>query len=116
MVSPKAMTGLIKTLNENPNFAYEIGKEGFDALKTVSGPFKDGLKFLKPFVGDVNAGAIDKAVSGLEWMGLGKKGKKAKKAPTGKKSARGQLISKIMKERGVKLGEASKIIKSEGLM
>jgi hypothetical protein len=33
-----------------------------------------------------------------------------------KMKKRGELIKKIMKERGVKLAEASKIIKNEGLM
>ena len=34
----------------------------------------------------------------------------------GKKSARGKLVSKLMKERGISLGQASKVIKEEKLM
>jgi hypothetical protein len=59
--------------------------------------------------------------SGMKYLGKGEEkeggAKKAKAhASKGKKSARCALVSKIMKERGVKLGEASKIIKAEGLM
>ena len=34
----------------------------------------------------------------------------------GKKKKRGELVKKIMKERGCSLGEASKIIKNENLI
>lgn len=50
-----------------------------------------------------------------ESRGLVDEGKKIARG-SGKKSARGKLVSKLMKERGVSLGQASKIIKQEGLM
>ena len=50
-----------------------------------------------------------------ESRGLVDEGKKIARG-SGKKSARGKLVSKLMKERGVSLGQASKIIKEEGLM
>ena len=41
--------------------------------------------------------------------------KSAKKPASGKRQARTELVKKIMKERGVKMIEASSIIKREGL-
>lgn len=49
-----------------------------------------------------------------ESRGLIDEGKKL--AGSGVKSARGRLVSKLMRERGVSLGQASKLIKQEGLM
>lgn len=60
------------------------------------------------------AAAAQPSVGDMEEVGGARK-KKAH-ASKGKKSARGALVSKLMKERGVSLGEASKIIKAEGLM
>jgi len=45
----------------------------------------------------------------INWFGIGKK-PKTKRAP----SARGQMISKLMKEKGCSLGEASKMLKQQG--
>jgi hypothetical protein len=45
----------------------------------------------------------------INWFGIGKK-PKTKRAP----SARGQKISKLMKEKGMTLGEASKYLKQHG--
>ena len=45
----------------------------------------------------------------MNWFGIGKK-PKTKRAP----SARGQKISKLMKEKGMTLGEASKYLKQHG--
>ena len=50
-----------------------------------------------------------------ESRGLIDEGKKIARG-SGKKSARGKLVSKLMKERGLSLGQASKVIKQEGLM
>jgi len=49
-----------------------------------------------------------------ESRGLIDEGKKL--AGSGVKSVRGRLVSKLMRERGVSLGQASKLIKQEGLM
>ena len=45
----------------------------------------------------------------INWFGIGKK-PKTKRAP----SARGQKISKLMREKGMTLGEASKYLKQHG--
>jgi hypothetical protein len=45
----------------------------------------------------------------INWFGIGKK-PKSKRAP----SARGQMISKLMREKGMSLGEASKYLKQQG--
>lgn len=50
-----------------------------------------------------------------ESRGLVDEGKKIARG-SGKKTARGKLVSKLMKERGISLGQASKVIKQEGLM
>lgn len=42
-------------------------------------------------------------------------GKKPKKALTGRRADRAAIVKKVMRERGVKLGEASRIVKAEGL-
>ena len=46
----------------------------------------------------------------LNMLGLGKKMKKPKRAPT----ARGLAVSKLMKEKGLSLGQASKYLKQHG--
>jgi len=54
--------------------------------------------------------------AGVKVVGKGRSVGAGKKKGNSKAKQRGALIKKIMKERGVKLGEASKIIKGEGLM
>ena len=56
------------------------------------------------------------SMSGGGVSGGGVSGGKKKRKTSDKMKKRGELVKKIMKERGVKLAEASKIIKSEGLM
>lgn len=56
------------------------------------------------------------SMSGGGVSGGGVSGGKKKRKTSDKMKKRGELVRKIMKERGVKLAEASRIIKSEGLM
>jgi hypothetical protein len=42
-------------------------------------------------------------------------GKKEKKPMSGRRAERAAIVKKVMRERGVKLGEASRIVKQEGL-
>lgn len=70
-----------------------------------------------PVIEKLLGGALElgKAKTGTDMMTGGKKAKKPRKQSE-KMKKRGELVKKIMKERGVKLAEASKIIKSENLM
>ena len=60
------------------------------------------------------AGGCHSSESSCEGNGRPRRQRPSK--ATGSRSARGQLVSQLMRERGVSLGEASRIIKSEGLM
>lgn len=59
-----------------------------------------------PVVGGITAGPGFYEASG---------GKKAKRAPSDARKKRGAMMSKLMKEHGMSLGEASKYIKEKGL-
>lgn len=63
---------------------------------------------LKEMLGGIK---FEPVLPGSDMSGFGKH-----KPASDKRKKRGQLIKKIMKERGCKLGEASRIIKQEGLL
>jgi hypothetical protein len=66
------------------------------------------------FLGDL-LGGIPILGSVVKGIGLGKGEKKAKASKaTGARSARGAMVSKLMKEQGMSLGEASRYIKEHG--
>lgn len=67
---------------------------------------------LKEMLGGIK---FEPVLPGSDMSGFGKD-KPAKKSGSDKRKKRGELIKKIMKERGCKLGEASRIIKQEGLL
>jgi hypothetical protein len=145
-VNPLAMRALVKTLRDDPAKITDKLEEMHATAKTYTGPLKSGLKMLEPFSGSfapVVKGAVAGLTAlglgkggGMEEKEAGGARRRKKKAAVaqppvgemdgarkkkphaskGKKSARGALVSKLMKERGVSLGEASKIIKAEGLM
>ena len=58
---------------------------------------------------------FEPVLPGSDMSGFGKD-KPSKKSGSDKRKKRGELIKKIMKERGCKLGEASRIIKQQGLL
>lgn len=85
-------------------------KQGFmSVVKPVAGIAKSALPLLGP---------EGMAASGvLNAVGLGKRGRKPKramKAHDGRK-ARAEIVKQVMRQRGVSLAEASKIVKNEGL-
>jgi hypothetical protein len=87
----------------------EIGKEVFNEVKPIL--VEEGKKQLKEGIkGAISSGAGTKK---------GQVRKTARKAFEGKAdkklNARAELVKKIMAERGVKMIEASKIVKQEGL-
>jgi hypothetical protein len=84
----------------------EIGKEVFNEVKPIL--VEEGKKQLKE--------GIKGAISGSGTK-KGQVRKTARKAYEGvkKPNARAEIVKKIMKERGVKMIEASKIVKAEGL-
>jgi hypothetical protein len=121
-ISTQGAMALSKAIRDDPAGALEEVKKVQKMVKKVTGPLKTGMRVIAPFAGEFK-GLLNGIPNALEKIGLGKEekegGKKSTKkahASKGKKSARGALVSKIMKERGVKLGEASKIIKAEGLL
>lgn len=69
-----------------------------------------GLEELAPIAGAV--GAVGKAVGGRKRVVKRRRKSKA----TGARAKRNALVRKIMRERGVSLPQASRIIKEEGLM
>jgi hypothetical protein len=86
----------------------EIGKEVFNEVKPIL--VEEGKKQLKEGVKGLVSGSGTKK---------GQTRKTARKAYEGKAdkkiNARAEIVKKVMKERGVKMIEASKIVKAEGL-
>lgn len=85
--------------------------------------FVDGLKMVgsvaKPVLSVIPHPAAQAASVGLNLAGLGMSGgkKRRARASTGdKRKQRGAMISKLMKEKGMSLGEASKYIKANNLI
>jgi hypothetical protein len=121
-ISSKGAMALSQSIRDDPAGALEEVKKVQKMVKKVTGPLKTGMRIIAPFSGEFKPllngipNALEKIGLGKEEKEGGKKGSKKAHASKGKKSARGALVSKIMKERGVKLGEASKIIKAEGLL
>ena len=121
-ISSKGAMALSQSIRDDPAGALEEVKKVQKMVKKVTGPLKTGMRIIAPFAGEFKTffngipNALEKIGLGKEEKEGGKKGSKKAHASKGKKSARGALVSKIMKERGVKLGEASKIIKAEGLL
>lgn len=85
----------------------KVGKTIKKGLKSnVGKAIRTGLKFVAPEVGI----PLDAA---LKTVGLGKA--KRKRKPNPKAKARGKLVSAVMKKYGVSLGEASKMLKENGM-
>ena len=92
-----------------------LAKKGYDAhqagniMSKLIGSFKNN----DPAYGNgMSGGGIGDQLGiprWINWFGIGKK-PKSKRAP----SARGQMISKLMREKGMSLGEASKYLKQQG--
>jgi hypothetical protein len=121
-ISTQGAMALSKAIRDDPAGALEEVKKVQKMVKKVTGPLKTGMRVIAPFAGEFK-GLLNGIPNALEKIGLGreekeggKKGAKKAHASKGKKSARGAMVSKIMKERKVSLGEASKIIKAEGLL
>lgn len=86
-----------------------------------------GAGYLKKFhagmMGGVNTGAYEGQGRGVSGGAPGVTGGAAvgqvvggaKKAPSAARKARGAMVSKLMKEKGMSLGEASKYIKEHGM-
>jgi hypothetical protein len=95
------------------NDGYNLVKSGYNAAKDAAvkyGPhlLQEGVKRYGPMV-------AEKALEYLPYaVGLGRGGKSTTKK--GSKSARGQLVAKLMKEKGLSLDQASKYIKEHQLM
>jgi hypothetical protein len=121
-ISTQGAMALSKAIRDDPAGALAEVKKVQTMVKKVTGPLKTGMRVIAPFAGEFK-GLLNGIPNALEKIGLGreekeggKKGVKKAHASKGKKSARGAMVSKIMKERKVSLGEASKIIKAEGLL
>jgi len=88
---------------------YNLAKQGYNtakdtAIKYAPQLIEQGVKKYGPMV-------AEKALEYLPYaIGLGRSSKK------GSKTARGQLVAKLMKEKGLTLGQASKYIKEHQLM
>jgi len=66
-----------------------------------------------PAIGRIGEKVAEKAI--IKAVGLGRCGGETSGGKKKKPNARAQIVKRIMKERGVKLIEASKIVKAEGL-
>jgi hypothetical protein len=92
-----------------------LAKKGYDAKQAgdMVSNLIGSMKNKDPAYGDgVLGGGIGDQLGiprWINWFGIGKK-PKSKRAP----SARGQMISKLMREKGMSLGEASKYLKQQG--
>jgi hypothetical protein len=88
---------------------YNLAKQGYNKVKDAAVKYapqliEQGVKKYGPMV-------AEKALEYLPYaVGLGRSSKK------GSKTARGQLVAKLMKEKGLTLGQASKYIKEHQLM
>lgn len=121
-ISTQGAMALSKAIRDDPAGALAEVKKVQAMVKKVTGPLKTGMRVIAPFAGEFKP-LLNGIPNALEKIGLGREekegGKKSTKKPhasKGKKSARGAMVSKIMKERKCSLGEASKIIKAEGLL
>lgn len=91
-----------------------------DALKKsgqiIGNTLEKGIPLASAALTGAETGSPAAAIGSYkESKGLIDEGKRLAKGG-GKKSARGKLVSKLMKERGISLGQASKVIKEEKLM
>ena len=73
----------------------------------------DALEATKPMHGGVTSG--EGRSGGAKSGGAKSGGAKSGGAKKGGRNARAEIVRKVMKERGVKMIEASKIVKAEGL-
>lgn len=85
-------------------------KTGFKDVTKIAAPALDIASIFQPELIPLAAatGIANKAMGGRRRMTLPKSGHK-------REVARGDIVSAIMKQRGVSLGEASRIVKQEGL-
>lgn len=92
-----------------------LAKKGYDAKQAgdMVSNLIGSMKNKDPAYGDgVLGGSIGDQLGiprWINWFGIGKKPKRK-----GSPSARGQMISKLMREKGMSLGEASKYLKQQG--
>jgi len=98
-------------------FWQDFGKGFKQGLKTSSGIIAKaapiGMALAPEFAPEIGAvgalsGLTNKALGGRRRMTLPKSGRK-------RETARGDIVAAIMRQRGVGLGEASRIVKQEGL-
>ena len=89
-------------------------KKGFHKVVKAVKKVAPAVKAVAPLVAPGYGTAL---ATGMTAVGLGKKKKPRKKrAPSAKMKKRGQLVSKLMKEEGLTLPEASRYIKENNLI
>jgi hypothetical protein len=111
------LIGNYATRRRGRGFWQDFGKGFKTGLKDISGVAAKAAPIgmllapeFAPEIGAVGAlsGITNKALGGRRRMTLPKSGRK-------RETARGDIVSAIMRQRGVGLGEASRIVKQEGL-
>ena len=83
-----------------------------DGKKAVGGRKKKALPAVAPMAAGAGSGETESEEEMVEAVG-GRK-KRAKAGPSDARRKRGAMVSKLMKEKGMTLGEASKYIKEHG--
>jgi len=95
--------------------AAEVGKKmkKARAKKADMSRVMDAVEATKPMLGGAKSGGAKSG--GAKSGGAKSGGAKSGGAKKGGRNARAEIVKKVMKERGVKMIEASKIVKKEGL-